>query len=79
MASLAIPRDADGSFVRCEQYDIDVNSVIDQVVRQNKEVNSSVIQDYVAQNRWPKVQCLNNWDYDTWEYTETLATKVKNH
>ncbi|XP_003745397.1 organic cation transporter protein [Galendromus occidentalis] len=73
--ALFLPRDSEGSFVRCQQYDVDADTVIDQVVSHNQVINSTTLSAFVAKNRWASVQCLNGWDYDTGEYSETLATK----
>ena len=62
--------------MQCRQYDIDVNLIIDRLVAHHEKLNLSIIRDFVSQNNWPTVQCLNGWDYDTSEYPETLATKV---
>ncbi|XP_018495839.1 organic cation transporter protein [Galendromus occidentalis] len=72
---LFLPLDAKGSFSQCQQYDINPNTVIKQVVKQYNYLNSTILSEYVAQNNWPSVQCLDGWEYDTSEYSETLATK----
>ncbi|XP_028967880.1 solute carrier family 22 member 5 [Galendromus occidentalis] len=75
LQTLFLPRDAYGKFSRCQQYDIDLNSAITQVVKEDKDINSSTIEDFVARNRWPSVRCVHGWDYDTSVYPETLASK----
>lgn len=76
LISLFIPRDSHGNFMGCRQYDVDVNSAIDQVVSKNNYINSSIINKFVAQNHYPTIQCRNGVDFDTDIYPETLATKV---
>ena len=74
--SLFLPRLADGNFAKCQQYDVDVNSVIEHLIGQNKYVNSTIINELVHRGHWPSVQCRYGWDYDTTEFSETAATKV---
>ena len=76
LESLFIPRDARGFFEECRQYDIDVNSAIDLVVAENRVINSTVVDEFIARHSRPTVQCLHGWDYDTTLYPETLASKV---
>lgn len=76
--SLFIPRDDQGSFLNCHQYDIDLNTVIGEVLAQNAIVNSTMIEEFVGRIQRPLVQCTDGWDYDTELYPETLASKVRN-
>lgn len=76
LRALTLPRDDNGAFAKCREYDIDVNSIIDQVIARNRSLNVSLINDFVSRNRWNSVKCRNGYDYDEREYPETLATKV---
>ena len=76
LRTLLIPRNGDGSFKQCEQYDINADSVINRLLTQNKYINSSIVSEFVARNRWATVQCRDGWEFDTSEFSETLATKV---
>ena len=76
LKSLLIPRDADGNFAKCFQYDVDANALTDRLENQYGKFNASIIDEFVAQNGWPTVQCVDGWDYDTSEFDETLVTKV---
>ncbi|XP_003738962.1 organic cation transporter protein-like [Galendromus occidentalis] len=70
-----LPRDSRGTFSQCQQYGVDLNSVIDHVVKTHGYINLTILEEFVERNRWPSVQCLNGWVYDKDEYSETLASK----
>ena len=77
LKSLFIPRNADGSFAKCVQYDVDANSVMDRVLAKNEYLDASMISEFVTRERWPTVQCIDGWNYDEMVYSETLASKVE--
>lgn len=64
--SLAIPKDADGNYKRCEMYDVNFKEMLEKNIRPDPS--------------WPIAKCKHGWEYNFTDIPyPTVATDVSSN